>query len=566
MLFPGPNANTPGVIPVSKPPTEVTDQDFNTSWHNGSSARIAVDRFGYPLVFLLWADPDKARVDGKTNLRVPRSLWVSRVDPVTGAEQKTELLPPMGDWDVGECHVTYNKDGVVAVVVAQSNDHSFYYFPTFSDTSSNYGDNRTAPGQLAFYLFITTDGVTWDRYIIDDGTNRISGAYIDLESLRLDSKLRIYPCFSKEPSRAEVWEIDLVSWAAAEHPTPTVVTPIATGGPGQITITWPAIADGQYPLRRYEVYSNAPPGSGAWRTVTNNILAVNHTGLAAGDKFTYRVQAVNEAGAWSPVSPVVSASALDRNAENRSTKSPWVPTVSLRADRILDTQIGDRVTRWDSYLTAVNVAATQLSSDPASSAPILVDGPAGRTALRFERGTRLQLPLDINTENGLTIFMVVRLLDGDDSYILSSLRNGIVIPQGPDAGPQTVTNMSEHDVLLAGMNIYMGASTGPRAGNIANLPHISAGPLHRGRWVVLTCRWSTLNGGHRFVAGHMDDFAGVDSNDPGARTASALLIGSDPSGTFTSAVDIAELVIINFGIGQEGMTSWYNYLRLSHNL
>lgn len=553
VLFPGPDpapnaSKTPGMVNDPSQPGP-----YDTSRHNGAGAKIAVDISGHPLVFLTWANPDESRTAGDPKQRIPRSLWVARVDPKTGKPTRRVLLAPEGNWDVGRCSVAYNTDGVVAVVVSQSDDISMNHFGTADDMHANYGDNKDGTEwdkkRMRFFLFLTTDGVNWDRYVIDDGSNRISGAYIDPESLRLDGKIRIYPQFGKDVGRAEVWEIDFDPAPRREIPALAAVTPRAEGGPGQITVSWPAAADGGRPVN-YAVFSNAGK---QWNYVSSGMRAITHTGLPPGKTVTYSVLGFDDKNNWSPA-VTVTATAGGREADHRKAP-PFKPQAWLRADRILDTAIGDAVSSWSSSGT-LELKAERPVGASTDALPRLVDGPAGRTALRFDRSARSRLHLPIEVDSGaLTVFVVARLGDADDNHF-------VIGADGDEAvlgTPKTVTNMYDHQVHLNGQHPGRGASTARER----------IGAIHRGRWQVLTSRWTAWGTGVRSIA-TLDNATFIGVDDPTASTAKSALAlsigGVGDTGEFTSQADIAEIVVVNASLGRTDIVRWIDYLAEVHEI
>ena len=72
---------------------------------------------------------------------------------------------------------------------------------------------------------------------------------------------------------------------------------VARGGDGYVVLTWEAPADdGGSPIVGYKIYRGTSPGDEVLLTTVGNVLTYNDTGVTNGQRYYYRVSALNVVG------------------------------------------------------------------------------------------------------------------------------------------------------------------------------------------------------------------------------------------------------------------------------
>lgn len=166
--------------------------------------------------------------------------------------------------------------------------------------TSSYSANHQNLDLMFDQVKITLSGGTMTIVDIQSGSVICSGSVTDLTSLTVNT--------ANIPSAPSPAPAPVPAPAQAPAP-PTGVT--ATGGTGQISLTWNAVAG----AASYNVYYGTTSGvtTAAGTKVSVNSASYLHTGLAAGSTYHYLVTAVNSAGegaASAPASATTGAPAV----------------------------------------------------------------------------------------------------------------------------------------------------------------------------------------------------------------------------------------------------------------
>src|SRR5207244_1426318 len=70
----------------------------------------------------------------------------------------------------------------------------------------------------------------------------------------------------------------------------------ATGGAGNVTLSWQAPSNGGSPITNYKIYRSSSSGTEGYLTTVGNVTSYTDTGLAVGHTYFYKVSAVNSIG------------------------------------------------------------------------------------------------------------------------------------------------------------------------------------------------------------------------------------------------------------------------------
>ncbi|WP_424936525.1 MULTISPECIES: hypothetical protein [Bacteria] len=609
-----PSVLVPGNVKVVFPGPPFTASTPHHMRNNAVGARVAVGAGGVPIVGAAWADPDESPGASIEDNRRHRSTWVARVDPETGAVTRTKLVPHRDGLHAAMPTMAYTSSGLVVVVAAEVDDHDMNG-NTYVPGEQGYAGTPFPTSSL--FAFTSVDGgLTWNRYTIDNGAQTTdesgafissSGAYIDTEALERDSVLRLYPAFPGAARKAVVWEVRGIPEidGMAKGPRP-IAKPTLRGValPGnRVNLSWDMADGGGSAYNWYSVQrtNGVATAASTWTSLLGFDPAKSKgmiDRVASGSTYSYRFFGSTATKGNGPFSdPVtVSYTAPARQAPaGGATPSAW-----LRAEDVIAATY-EGVGTWKSAIpngpdaVTLDPALRTLSgwNTPLDARPRLIcDGPGGRPALRFDRGAKTQLVLPVpaaTSTSSFTVIVVARVRDGQvgdrrdgpaqwSQLIGHADADGKMRPNGP-ASRIDGNALQSH---------YLGDN------GYEKLPHQVGGSIWGtrvvdygafdggsgygiGSWRVFATRWYVENG-VRKVSGSINFCLGNLATEPVQGQPATFPLETPPvpwmtigaasigATTFTSAIDVAEVVRFERLLGRGEVRTWVTYLSQVYGL